>query len=97
MEAAKWYRLAADQGDSDAQYRLGLMYMMGQGVPPDDVRAHVWLYLSLNLSMTDGTTTEWFEKTVGGLRDTVAQRMSSEQIAEAEKLAREWKPTKQPR
>jgi len=93
VEAAKWYRLAADQGDSDAQYRLGLMYMMGQGVPPDDVRAYMWL----NLSMTDGATTEWFEKTVGGLRDTVAQRMSSEQIAEAEKLAREWKPTKQPR
>ncbi len=93
VEAAKWYRLAADQGDPDAQYRLGLMYMMGQGVPPDDVRAHMWL----NLSMTDGATTEWFEKTVGGLRDTVAQRMSSEQIAEAEKLAREWKPTKQPR
>jgi hypothetical protein len=91
VEAATWYRLAADQGDSDAQYRLGLMYMMGQGVPPDDVRAHMWL----NLSMTDGATTEWFEKTVGGLRDTVAQRMSSEQIAEAEKLAREWKPTKQ--
>ena len=97
VEAAKWYRLAADQGDPDAQWRLGLMYTLGQGVPPDDVRAHMWLNLSLILSMTDGATTEWFEKTVGGLRDTVAQRMSSEQIAEAEKLAREWKPTKQPR
>jgi Sel1 repeat len=97
VEAAKWYRLAADQGDPDAQYRLGLMYTLGQGVPPDDVRAHMWLNLSLNLAMTDGGTTEWFEKTVGGLRDTVAQRMSSEQIAEAEKLVREWKPTKRPR
>src|SRR5439155_10285110 len=76
-----------------AQIRSGNIkaYAVGQGLPRDYVRAHMWL----NLSMTDGATTEWFEKTVGGLRDTVAQRMSSEQIAEAEKLARKWKPTKQ--
>jgi len=32
-EAAKWYKTAADQGDANAQYRLGNMYMsMGKGV-----------------------------------------------------------------
>ena len=30
-EALKWYRLAADQGDADAQYNLGVMYANGQG------------------------------------------------------------------
>ena len=90
VEAAKWYRLAAEQGDSDAQYRLGFLYTSGQGVPRDYVRAHMWL----SLSVTKGT--EWFKTTVGGIRDTVAKRMSPEQIAEAEKLAHEWKPAKLP-
>jgi TPR repeat protein len=34
-EAAKWCRLAADQGDPDAQAFLGTMYYAGQGVPQD--------------------------------------------------------------
>ena len=31
-EAVHWYREAAEQGDSDAQFRLGLMYAKGRGV-----------------------------------------------------------------
>ena len=34
-EAALWYRKAADQGDTDAQFQLALMYLEGQGVPRD--------------------------------------------------------------
>jgi TPR repeat protein len=34
-EAVKWYRLAAEQGQSDAQYNLGLKYAKGQGVIQD--------------------------------------------------------------
>ena len=60
------------------------MYANGQGFPRDYVRAHMWL----NLSGTKETQNA--EKN----RDAVAQRMSPEEIAEAEKLAREWKPTK---
>jgi len=40
MEAAKWYKLAAQQGDADAQYNLGLMYSDGRGVPQDSIH---WL------------------------------------------------------
>ena len=32
-------RQAADQGDADAQYNLGLMYANGEGVPEDDAEA----------------------------------------------------------
>ncbi len=45
-EAAKRYRNAANQGNSKAQYNLGLMYAKGYGVPQDDVRAHMWLNLA---------------------------------------------------
>ena len=29
-EAVKWYRLAAEQGDANAQYNLGVMYDNGE-------------------------------------------------------------------
>ena len=39
VEAARWYRLAADQGDADAQDALGLMYLNGLGVGQDHAEA----------------------------------------------------------
>ena len=41
-EAAKWYRLAAEQGYADAQSNLGIMYGRGLGVPQDYVEAVRW-------------------------------------------------------
>ena len=41
-QAASWYRKAADQGDADAQYNLGLLYVNGQGVPQDYAQAVSW-------------------------------------------------------
>jgi len=57
-----------------------------KGVPQDDVLAYMWF----NLAAARG------EKYAGDLRDDLAQHMTSEQIAEAQKLARDWKPTTQP-
>jgi TPR repeat protein len=41
-EAAKWYRMAAEQGHAWAQYNLGGMYLRGQGVPQDYKEAAKW-------------------------------------------------------
>ena len=38
-ESVKWYRLAAEQGDAQAQSNLGVMYDNGEGVPEDDKEA----------------------------------------------------------
>ena len=81
-EAVKWNLLVANQGNSAAQNNLGLMYVNGHGVPKDYVRAHMWF----DLSAAQGDTNA-IKK-----RDWVAQHMTPEQIAEAQKLAREWKP-----
>ncbi len=86
QEALKWYRKAAEQGDARAQNNLGVMYRLGQGVPKDYVRAHMWLNLAA--SKLSG---EERDDTVK-LRDRLAEKMTREQIAEAQKLAREWKP-----
>ncbi len=82
-EAVRWYRKAANQGFSLAQYSLGTMYSEGWGVPQDYVQAHMWY----NLVAAQGY--------VGRIsRDSLAEKMTPAQIAEAQRLAREWKPTK---
>ena len=79
-EALKWYRLAADQAFAEAQFNLGLMYAQGNGVvPPDNVLAHMWLNLSAAQGLKQPETS----------RDRVQQLMTSAQIAEAQKLARQ--------
>ena len=90
-EAVRWYRLAADQGYALAQQNLGNMYLIGAGVTQDNVQALMWFILAV--SQVD------FE--VGGRdtpdrgRDYVASVMTPAQIAEAQKLAREWKPKRE--
>ena len=81
-EAAGWYRMAAEQGAGGGQAILGGMYRDGEGVLQDYVLAHMWF----NLAAVQG---QWNAK---ANRDDVAKRMTSSQIAEAQRLAREWKP-----
>jgi TPR repeat protein len=84
-EALKWTRLAAEQGLAEAEYNLGVAYKNGEGVPQDYVRAHMWF----NVSAAQGTKEAVIE------RDRLALRMTPAQIGDAQRLAREWKPTNQ--
>ncbi len=88
-EAAAWYRRAAEQGNAKAQVNLGLMYVNGWGVPQDFVLAHKWLNLAA--SRYSASEKESRDRAVTN-RDLVAAKMTPAQIAEAQKLAREWKP-----
>ena len=45
-EAVRWFRLAAEQGNSRAQNNLGTMYDEGTGVPEDDEEAVRWYRLA---------------------------------------------------
>ena len=84
-------RQAAEQGDGDAQdqYNLGAMYFKGESVPQDYVLVHKWINLA-----TSRRTGEEREKYVKA-RDAVAEKMTASQIAEAQRLARAWKPKMQ--
>jgi TPR repeat protein len=88
-EALKWYRLAADQGIAGAQHDLGVMYLKGQGVPQNYVLAHIWLNLAA--SLMPASQKQERDSAVHD-RDLVESRMTPEQIAEAQKLALDWKP-----
>lgn len=75
-QSVKWYLLAADRGNTDAQIALGFLYKYGEAVRFDYVQSYKWFDLAGSLSE----------------RDVVATMMTPTQIAEAQKLVREWKP-----
>ena len=75
-EAVKWYLLAAEHGSADAQIALGFLYEYGDAVPQDLVEAYKWFDLAGSFSY----------------RDAVGAKMTPEQITEAQRLGREWKP-----
>jgi TPR repeat protein len=86
-QAVAWYRRAAEQGNALAQNNLGRMYGEGQGVPQDAVHAHMWF----NLAASRESNPER-RSTMAKNRDNLAARMTREQIAEAQRRARDWKP-----
>ncbi len=70
-----------------AQNNLGIMYEIGQGIRQDYIQAHMWF----SLAASRFPPGEDRDRATQG-RDTLALFMTPAQIAEAEKLAREWKP-----
>jgi len=87
QEAFKWFQMAAGQGDAAAQFKLAAMYHKGEGVPKDYVLAYMWWDLSLSQKTDDDARKKEFE-----WLNLLEKKMTTEQIAEAQRLAREWKP-----
>jgi uncharacterized protein len=81
-EAVKWFRRAADQGKYTAQYQLSGLYAEGRGVAKDDVIAMMWLDLVAAQGYWGATDQQ----------SLLAKEMTPDQIAQAKKLADEWKP-----
>ena len=79
-KAVEWYRRAAERGTATAQDNLGVMYAKGLGVPQDYGRAHMWF----NLAAANGSTNALEN------RDRMTKLMTPQQIAEAQRMAREW-------
>ena len=82
----KWFRLSAEQGNAKAQFLIGGWYHAGQWVKQDFVQAYVWYDLAALRSEGED------QKRAIKNRGKVAKDMTPEQIAEAQKLSREWKP-----
>jgi S1-C subfamily serine protease len=82
VEALKWYHKAAEQGYAGAHFGLSNMYRTGNGVPKDFVASYKWLLLAA------AQGDEWAKVGISSLED----KMTREQMAEGQKLAREFKP-----
>ncbi len=89
VEAAKWFRRSADQGYAIGQAELATCYILGLGVERDNVQAYMWF----QLASTRFTASQQHRVQFAiDNRDFAAASMTPEQIAEAQRLAREWKP-----
>jgi TPR repeat protein len=86
-EAVRWYRLAAEQGNPEAQYNLGLAYAKGDGIAQSYVDGHLWF--SLAAERFSKSEPRSYELAVRN-RNLIAAKMTSEEIAVAQKLARQW-------
>jgi hypothetical protein len=80
-EATSWYQKAASQGNVAAQNNLGYRYLKGGGVSRDYVKAEMWF--SLSGPGTDQADAE--------ARAEVAAHLAPEQMAQALRLAQEWR------
>ena len=74
------YRRAAEGGLGAAQRRLGALYEYGEGVPRDYLLAYMWH----NLAAAQG------DRLSRRGRDDLEERLTTEQIAEAQRMSREW-------
>jgi uncharacterized protein len=75
--------LGSQTGAPDALFELGMLYATGRDVAADLVVAHKWF----NLAAARGN------QSALARRIELAREMSADQIAEAQKLAREWLQT----
>jgi TPR repeat protein len=82
VEAVKWFTKAAEQGFARAQNNLGARYENGLGVPKDYIQAAKW-YILATAQGNEEAANKFVE---------LAKSMTSEQIAQAQKLAKEFAP-----
>ena len=75
------YEHAAERGQVEAQFDLGLMYATGHGVRQDFVVAHKWF----NLAAAHGNGE------ARAHRLDLARDMSVAEVTLAQRLAREWR------
>lgn len=78
-QAVYWYKMAAEQDFVTAQNNLGIMYAQGNGVEKDDIEAYKWLTLA-GKRLTNAMM----------FRNTIEQRMTPEQIQEANRRITEY-------
>jgi TPR repeat protein len=83
-EAAKWFRLAAEQGEPLAQYDLGQRYERGLGIPADPAEAYKWHSLAATHGIPDAATA----------LDTLKAKMTRDQINEGKRRVAAFVPTK---
>jgi TPR repeat protein len=80
VEAVKWFHKAAEQGDAAAEYDLGFMCAEGRGVAKDSVEAYKWYDLAAQQNESNAIQ----------IRDSIALSMTPLQIAEGQRLSREF-------
>ena len=84
VEAARWYRKAARQGNLQAEFNLGALYDIGQGVPLDHAQAARWYRKAARRGIIDAQFNlgVMYEEGQGVARDTAEAARWYRQAAE---------------
>jgi hypothetical protein len=91
-KASMWYEMAADTGNTRAQFNIGELYASGMGVPQDYVLAYMWF----TLAASRYPSSEIADRNTAALKiNEIALKMVPEEIAEAKRMAGEWKPKRE--
>jgi hypothetical protein len=90
MEAAKWWRKAAEQNNTEAQYSLACCYEQGQGVPPDVVEAYKFYKLAAGQKKITSLTLEQNRKAAAENLKQIVTQMTAVEITEGERRYREF-------
>ena len=83
-QAAYWYRNAAEQGLTDAQYNLAMAHFRGAGVTQDYVEVFKWFHIAASYSR--GADRGQYAAS----RDAIATRLTPEQVSDARQRAQTW-------
>ena len=86
VEAVKWWRKAAEQNDPWAQNNLGVCYANGDGFGKDYVQTRKWWILAAAQGHAGANKA----------LSVIEPQMRKEEISEAHRLAREFRPSKAP-
>jgi TPR repeat protein len=77
LEAERWYKLAAGQGDANAQFALGMWYVDGTGIVQNYAEAVRWYNLAAEqgYSSAQGNLGWMYEQGNGVVQDYVTAHM----------------------
>ncbi|MCZ6807784.1 MAG: tetratricopeptide repeat protein [Deltaproteobacteria bacterium] len=81
--ATQWYERSASSGNAIAQFAMAKRFREGKGAPQDNVRSAMWLILSdrYAASLREGAV----------LLEALRAALSEEQLAEARRIANDWR------
>ena len=74
-------RLASD---ADSLYNIGLRYLLGQGVAPDEIEAYRWFDLAAAAGLGD------LRSKAVTLRQAIGERLTPMQVGRARTAAQDW-------
>lgn len=86
MQAFVWFRKAAELGQVEAQYLLGLSNSAGVGGPQDLSKSYVWFSVAAANGYSGASER----------RDSTAEKLSQTQLPAAQKLAGHYFEKSQP-
>ncbi len=90
VQAAAWWRKAAEQGHAWAQNNLGMRYHWGVGVPQSDSEAYYWFDLSVPRAEQLDSSEDVIRADAAIWRERKASHLTHEELSQAQARARKW-------